>query len=122
MTFGLPDLEALKWVTYRGASPWHLLWTWSKDPLEEARLYATSWLLVHYLFNHERERFQRFQAGLAGASDAKILWNQLFPDLATPESFERTLDRYLEDGEYARYTASDSAAALQFHGTRDAGQ
>jgi hypothetical protein len=105
VTFGEPDREALKRIGYRGTSPWHALWTWSEDPLEKAQLYATSWLFVHYLFNHERDRFQRFQAGLAGASAAKVLWTQLFPDLATPEAFERTLDRYLEDGEYAKYTA-----------------
>jgi hypothetical protein len=104
VTFGAPDLEALKWVAYRGTSPWHELWTWSEDPVEESRLYATSWLLVHYLFNHERVRFQRFQAGLAGASDAKTLWNQIFPDLASPEDFERTLNSYREDGKSAKYT------------------
>jgi hypothetical protein len=103
--FGAPDLEALKQVVYRGASPWHRLWTWSEEPLEKAQLYVTSWLFVHYLFNHERDRFQRFQAGLAGTSDAKVLWTQIFPDLATPEVFERTLDRYTEGGEYAKYTA-----------------
>jgi hypothetical protein len=59
VTFGEPDLEALKYVAHRGFAPWHDLWVWSEDPLEKARLYSTSWLLVHYLFNHERERFQR---------------------------------------------------------------
>jgi hypothetical protein len=105
VTFGAPDLDALKWVAHRGLSPWHELWRWSEDPLEKGRLYATSWLLVHYLFNHERERFRRFQAGLAGANDAKALWKQLFPELSTPESFERPLTNYLEGGEYAKYTA-----------------
>ena len=105
VTFGAPDLDALKGVSYGGLSPWHGLWRWSEDPLEKGRLYATSWLFVHYLFNHERERFQRFQAGLAGASDAKAWWGQVFPDLATPEAFERTLTNYLEGGEYAKYTA-----------------
>jgi hypothetical protein len=105
VTFGAPDLEALKRVGYRGLAPWHGLWTWSEDALEKAQLYATSWLFVHYLFNHERDRFQRFQAGLASTSGAKGLWTRIFPDLATPEDFERTLDRYLEGGEYAKYTA-----------------
>ena len=103
--FGAPDLEMLKRVAYRGTSPWHVLWRWSKDPLERARLYATSWLFVHYLFNHERERFQRFQAGLAGSKDAKVLWNQTFPDLTTPDAFEKTLNRYIEGGEYVKYIA-----------------
>ena len=103
--FGAPDVEQLKQVAYRGISTWHELWRWSEDLLEKSRLYATSWLFVHYLFNHERERFQRFQAGLSGARDAKALWNQIFPDLATPEAFERVLDRYMEGGEYAKYTA-----------------
>ena len=60
---------------------------------------------MHYLFNHERERFQRFQAGLAGASDAKVLWNQIFPDLASAEAVEQTLSSYSEGGEYAKFTA-----------------
>jgi hypothetical protein len=105
VTFGAPDPDALKQVAYRGLAPWHGLWTWSEDPLEKARLYATSWLLVHYLFNHERERFQRFQAGLAGSTDAKVLWNQIFPDLGSPEAFEGTLNRYIESGEYVKYLA-----------------
>jgi hypothetical protein len=103
--FGAPDLEALKRVIYRGPCPWHELWTRSKDPFEKVHLYATSWLLVHYLFNHERERFQRFQAGLAGTSDAKALWNQIFPDLVAPEVFARKLNRYIEGGNYVKYTA-----------------
>jgi hypothetical protein len=105
VVFGAPDLDALKWVVDRGLAPWHALWTWSQDPLEKAQLYATSWLFVHYLFNHERERFQRFQAGLAGTSAAKDLWNQIFPALGMPEAFERTLNRYIEGGKYAKYTA-----------------
>ena len=105
VTFGAPDLDALKQIAYRVPYPWHGLWTWSEDPLEKARLYATSWLFVHYLFNHERERFQRFQAGLAGSTDAKVLWNQIFPDLGSPEAFERTLNRYIEGGDYVKYTA-----------------
>jgi hypothetical protein len=105
VSFGAPDLDALKWVAHGGPFPWNGLWIWSEDPLERARLYATSWLFVHYLFNHERERFQRFQAGLAGSTDAKVLWNQIFPDLGSPEAFERTLDRYIEGGDYVKYTA-----------------
>ncbi|HEX7505786.1 MAG TPA: DUF1570 domain-containing protein [Polyangia bacterium] len=103
VTFGAVDTEALRLVAYRGLSPWRELWTWSEDPLEKARLYATSWLFVHYLFNHERERFQRFQAGLAGASNAKLLWAQVFPDVAAPEAFERMLDRYTEGSQYSKY-------------------
>jgi hypothetical protein len=60
---------------------------------------------VHYRFNHERERFQRFQAGLASATDAKVYWKQIFPDLGSTEAFERTLSRYREDGDYVKYTA-----------------
>ena len=105
VTFGAPDVEALKLVAYRGVYPWRELWTWPTDPLDQARLETTSWLFVHYLFNHERERFQRFQAGLAGTNDAKLLWAQIFPDLATPEAFEQTLNRYLEGGEYVKYQA-----------------
>jgi hypothetical protein len=105
VTFGAPDVEALRLVAYSGLYPWRDLWTWPADPIEQARLEATSWLFVHYLFNHDRERFQRFQAGLASARDAMLLWAEVFPDLATPDAFERTLARYSEGGEYVKYRA-----------------
>ena len=105
VTFGGPDIEALRLVAHLGLYPWRDLWTWPADPIEQARLEATSWLFVHYLFNHERERFQRFQAGLAGVKDAKLLWVEIFPDLATPDAYERILDRYSEGGEYVKSTA-----------------
>ena len=103
VTFGTVDMQALRLVAYHGLYPWSGLWTWPADPIEQARLEATSWFFVHYLFNHERERFQRFQAGLARAKDAKRLWVQVFPDLATPDAFERTLGRYSAGGKYAQY-------------------
>jgi hypothetical protein len=105
VTFGAPDPNALRVVVYRGLYPWRDLWTAPTDSIEHVRLETTSWLFVHYLFNHERERFQRFQAGLAGTRDAKLLWAQIFPDLATPDAFARTLGRYLEIGGYMTYKA-----------------
>jgi len=103
VTFGAVDTEALRLLAYRGLTPWRELWSWPAEPLEQARHEATSWFFVHYLFNYERERFQRFQAGLASASDAKLLWAQVFPDMATPEAFERTLDSYSEGSRYSKY-------------------
>jgi hypothetical protein len=105
VTFGAPDTAALRLVEYRGLYPWRDLWTVPTDSIELARLETTSWLFVHYLFNHERERFQRFQAGLAGTTDAKLLRAQIFPDLATPDAFARTLGRYLRGGGYVMYKA-----------------
>ena len=105
VTFGEPDLDSLKNVAYHGPSPWHMLWTWSEDPLEKVRLYATSWLFVHYLFNYERERFHQFQSGLAVSTDAKVLWNKIFPELGAPEVFETTLNSYIAGGDYVKYTA-----------------
>jgi hypothetical protein len=103
VTFGAVDTEALSLVAYRGLTPWPELWSWPADPIEQARHEATSCFFVHYLFNYERERFQRFQIGLASASDAKLLWAQVFPDMATPEAIERTLDRYSEGSKYSKY-------------------
>lgn len=117
VTFGAPDLDALRLVGRRGLYLWRDLWTVPPTSNEHARLEATSWLFVHYLFNHERERFQRFQAGLAGTTDARLLWNQIFPDLATPEAFARTLGRYLQGGAYVTYKARIPRPHFSF-GTR----
>jgi hypothetical protein len=117
VTFGAPNMEALRLVEYRDLYPWRDLWTSPTDSIELARLETTSWLFVHYLFNHERERFQRFQAGLAGTSDAKLLWAQIFPDLATPDAFAQTLGRYLQGGGYVMYKARIPRPHFSF-GTR----
>jgi hypothetical protein len=117
VTFGAPDPKALRLVEYRGLYPWSDLWTAPTNSNDHARLEATSWLFVHYLFNHERERFQRFQAGLASATDAKLLWARIFPDLATPEAFDRTLGRYLRGGAYVMYKARIPRPHFNF-GTR----
>jgi hypothetical protein len=117
VTFGGPDPKALRLVEYRGLYPWRDLWTTPTDSIEHARLETTSWLFVHYLFNHERERFQLFQAGLASTSDAKLLWAQIFPDLATPDAFARTLGRYLRGGGYVMRKARIPRPHFSF-GTR----
>jgi hypothetical protein len=117
VTFGAPDTQALRLVEYRGLYAWSDLWTTPTDSIEHARLEATSWLFVHYLFNHERERFERFQAALARTSDAKSLWTQIFPDLATPDAFARTLGRYLQGGGYVMYKARIPRPHFSF-GTR----
>jgi len=103
VTFGAVDPEALRLIVHRGRTPWGELWSWPTDANEQAIHEATSWFFVHYLFNYERERFQRFQAGLASTKDAKLLWSEIFPDMATPEAFERTLNSYGEGSSYATY-------------------
>jgi hypothetical protein len=103
VSFGAGDEKEARLIGRRGLCPWNELWSWPTDPMEKQRHYATSWLFVHYLFNRERERFQRFQAGLAGARDAKALWGKIFPDLATPEAFEQALDRYTAGSKYSTY-------------------
>jgi hypothetical protein len=54
---------------------------------------ATSWLAVHYLFNHEPERFLAFQLGLVTTKDARAAWRAAFPDL-TPEVMDERLAAY----------------------------
>jgi hypothetical protein len=62
-------------------------------PETRQRFIATSWLAVHYLFNHEPERFLAFQLGLATTNDPRAAWRAAFPDL-TSEVMDERLTAY----------------------------
>jgi hypothetical protein len=104
ITFGSWDPDYLRAVHRIGLADWDELWAPHALDIEKFRQVSTSWLLVHYLFNHERERFSRYQVALAGAKDAKALWREVFPELGRDELYDR-LSVYATDGEYVKVTA-----------------
>jgi len=103
VTFGAVDREALGLVAHFGRYPWPAMWSWPTKPTEQAVHEATSWLFVHYLFNHQADRFHRFQTDLAADPNARGTWAKIFPDLVDFKAVDQVLDTYLGGGEYSRY-------------------
>jgi tetratricopeptide (TPR) repeat protein len=63
-------------------------------------LYATSWLLVHWLYNHHPGRLARYQARLVLGEEASAAWREIFPDL-DPDGLDETIHRYARGGDYS---------------------
>jgi hypothetical protein len=79
---GLPGYAELVWL--KGPAPMASLWSWgqAEEPVGDAReaLYATSWAVVHYLANHERERFLLLlDAFRDGREKPKEAFDRVFP-------------------------------------------
>lgn len=66
---------------------------------ETSRFYFTSWLLVHYLMNHQDEPFYRFQLDLSALRDWREAWSQRFPKLG-PAQLDASLEQYLDGGQF----------------------
>ena len=65
---------------------------------ETSRFYFTSWLLVHYLMNHQ-EVFYQFQLDLAALRDWREAWSERFPQLG-PAQLDAEMERYLDGGQF----------------------
>jgi hypothetical protein len=102
ISFGAIDPDYLASVHQSGLAGWHELWAPNAGGMEKWRQVATAWLLVHYLFNQQRERFHRYQSGLAAAKDAQAYWLEVFPEL-TPTGLYDRLSAYASSGEYVKY-------------------
>jgi tetratricopeptide (TPR) repeat protein len=68
----------------------------------QARFYASSWLLVHYLMSERGEAFVKLQDGIANGIGVDAAWAEAFPDLPA-DKLDEVLMRYFERGEYAAY-------------------
>jgi hypothetical protein len=79
-------------TTYGRLTPFANLWV-APTPAMRASFVATSWLAVHYLFNHETARFLEFQRALFTSGDPRAAWHQAFPDLDFA-AMDARLDHY----------------------------
>lgn len=66
---------------------------------EMARFAATSWLLVHYLYNHRPEQFVDFQERIGALEPGPAAFRDAFPDLAAGE-LRSVLRTYANGGRY----------------------
>lgn len=63
------------------------------------RFYATSWLLVHYLYNHRPEQFRDFQERIGHLQPGGTAFREAFPDLAAG-GLRSVLRTYAHGGQY----------------------
>jgi len=101
----MPDarVQALK----RGPLPSRLVLDWQRQATggNEAALYATSWLLMHYIINQQPTGFANLWRRLARAEDPKAAWRATFPawDPDVPgatEKLDEQLLAYAQGGTY----------------------
>jgi hypothetical protein len=104
VTYGQIDPQLFSNVTHGHLTSFDNLW--QTPPIQDRpQFQATSWLVVHYLFNHEAERFAAFQRQLIVTRDARAAWRAVFPDL-TPEVMDERLSAYVfREGQFATYEA-----------------
>jgi hypothetical protein len=97
LTYGDVDPVLFHNVTHGELTDFEHLWeprtAENEQPLNKQSFIATSWLAVHYLFNHEPDRFLVFEMALASARDPRAAWRATFPDL-TPEVMNQRLAEY----------------------------
>lgn len=97
-----------------GLGPWLLhssprsarsVLTWTRDDPGKESLYATSWLLVHFLVNQRGPSFAEFQKRLGRAEDPAAAWNATFPEWSLdaaggPEKLDAALEAYEKHGSF----------------------
>jgi tetratricopeptide (TPR) repeat protein len=77
----------------------------ANDEVATSRLYAVSWLLVHWMSNTHPQEYERFQMLLAKGIDPDKAWKAVFPNLA-PRDIDRQLHDYVEHGDYHFYVVA----------------
>ncbi|HUJ24727.1 MAG TPA: hypothetical protein VLW85_01830 [Myxococcales bacterium] len=63
---------------------------------------SAAWLVVHFLANERKDRFESFLARLAKGEDPARAYAKEFPDLGTEEALQAQIGRYLREGQYVR--------------------
>jgi tetratricopeptide (TPR) repeat protein len=77
----------------------------AKDEVATSRLYAVSWLLVHWMSNTHPQEYERYQTFLAKGIEPDKAWKAVFPNL-TAGDIDRMLHDYLDHGDYHFYVVA----------------
>jgi hypothetical protein len=102
LTYGEVDDAFFRSVTRGRLASFETLWE-PVTPATRASFIVTSWLSVHYLFNHEPDRFLDFQRRLIATADARAAWRAAFPEL-TPAAMDERLAAYaFREGSFATF-------------------
>jgi hypothetical protein len=78
------------------------LWAWDNEQPYDAltaRLYQTSWAVVHYLFDQRQPDLIEYRHALARGDDARQAWRKIFPDLEGSE-LDDVVRKYIHKRDY----------------------
>lgn len=93
-------------VWLKGPLPMAGLWEWGQgpEPSEEqvTRRYATAWAIVHYLINHDRERFLALLERLKQPGAAKEAFEAVFPGFEAEKY--AAVQRHMDGGKFMAVT------------------
>ncbi|MFZ5443774.1 MAG: DUF1570 domain-containing protein [Myxococcota bacterium] len=95
---GRANQDRLADVERWGLLPIESLWAWDelhdeRPGLEQHRL-ASAWFWVHYLFNEQRPRLERFFAALGEGLEPRAAWGRVFAELP-PEKLGAAADAWV---------------------------
>jgi hypothetical protein len=102
LTYGQIDASLFRAVQRGRLTAFENLW---QDPPPERRasFSATSWIAVHYLFNHEPERFADFQRRLIAGVPGRQAWREAFPDISDDQMDSRLGEYVFREGQFATF-------------------
>lgn len=107
-TLGAPHLGSMAVLRSAGSVSIHQVFEWNRlagySETEQAGLYASSWLLVHWLFNQNATAFTQFQLRLARGEEPDKAFAAAFPGLDA-EKLDPILLQYMQRGSYQEFTA-----------------
>ncbi len=115
-TLGVPPQGPLHHLARRGVLSSAQLFAWQKMSFgaENADLYATSWLLVHYLLFEKTAQFGDYQRRLMRAEDPADAFARAFPGLTTDlldEGLREHLQTRLESKTFPTFSLPLAPAA-----------
>jgi len=95
------------------------LWAWDREQPYDAltaRLYQTSWAVVHYLFDQRPSELLDYERALARGEDSRETWNKIFPDLDSA-GLDELVTKYIHKRDYkvVKSTFSRLAVTPQAH-------
>jgi tetratricopeptide (TPR) repeat protein len=107
-----PDFEYLELIKQATSDE---LWAWDQvQPYDalNARLYQTSWAVVHYLFDQRQQELVEYERALARGDDAHKAWVQTFPDLDAA-GLDDVIRKYIHKRDYkiTKATVPETPAA-----------
>src|SRR5262249_23306481 len=79
------------------------LFAWNEDDVDPARLYAGSWLLVHWMMNRKLDQFGDFQQRLVKAEEPTSAWANGFSGRSL-DGVNEGLRSNREHGTYGTFT------------------
>jgi hypothetical protein len=109
VVFGDADPVMSRVLHAGGPASFEELWQ-APRPEDAGAFYATSWLLVHYLLNHQAGPFEAFQRAIISGREPRHAWNELVAPKVG--DIDDALAAHLRRGTFTKYGLRPPKAAF----------